>query len=203
MKTQGEDKMSDEQQNFEQQNFENDNANQTSNDYQQPYQNSSMYNQQTGGYQQNGYQQNGYQQNGYQYQQPYYGQAQQQDLSTGFGVAAMVLGIVSIVLFFSGINIVCSILAIVFGAIQLGKPKGHKSAIAGIICGGVGIVLSVLLWMAVVIGTLGLAVYQYGDDSNHHFKIQFDGHTYEWDGGLKEIFGDDDTETEFFDDDIF
>lgn len=65
----------------------------------------------------------------------------------GLAVASMVLGIVSIV--FSccvWIGFVCSVLAIIFGILTLRKgPEGKSMAIAGIICGGVSIVLSVFV----------------------------------------------------------
>lgn len=47
----------------------------------------------------------------------------------GFGIASMVLGIISLVLFFSFVNIPLAILAIIFGIIQLTRkaPKGWQS----------------------------------------------------------------------------
>lgn len=66
----------------------------------------------------------------------------------GFSIASLVLGILaivtSIVLF---ISVVLGILAIVFGAISARK-SGSKMAIAGIVTGTVGIILSLLIvWM--------------------------------------------------------
>ena len=44
----------------------------------------------------------------------------------GFGIASMVLGIISLVLFFSFVNIPLAILAIIFGIIHLRDCHGHK-----------------------------------------------------------------------------
>lgn len=63
----------------------------------------------------------------------------------GYSVASLVLGILAIitsVVWFLGI--ILGVLAIVFGAVSLGT-RGRKKAIAGIITGGTGIVLSLLV----------------------------------------------------------
>ncbi|MEU6847111.1 DUF4190 domain-containing protein [Streptomyces sp. NPDC046716] len=76
--------------------------------------------------------------------------------SNGLGVAAMVLGIVSDVLFLMWpIAILCGILAIVFGAMGRGKARRGEAAnpgqaLAGIICGSVGIVLAVGFVAAII-----------------------------------------------------
>ena len=52
----------------------------------------------------------------------------------GFAVASMVLGLISLVLFCTGINIITAILAIVFGIIHLVKQKQNPGmAVAGIV----------------------------------------------------------------------
>ena len=66
----------------------------------------------------------------------------------GMAIASLVLGIVSIVtgccIYY--LSIPCAILAIVFGVIVLRKNEGGRGmCIAGIICGAVGILLSILL----------------------------------------------------------
>ena len=83
---------------------------------------------------------NGYPQNPYQRYNGYY----QQDPSRGFGIASMVLGIISLLCFCSFVNVLPAILSIVFGIISLSKRKNNGFAIAGIICAAVSIVLLVI-----------------------------------------------------------
>ncbi len=68
----------------------------------------------------------------------------------GLSIAALVLGILSVVLSFAMfISIIAGVLAIVFGAVAVKSP-GRKKAIAGIITGAAGIVLSILLVVTVL-----------------------------------------------------
>ncbi len=83
---------------------------------------------------------NEYPQNPYQPYNGYY----QQDPSRGFGIASMVLGIISLLCFCSFVNVLPAILSIVFGIISLSKRKNNGFAIAGIICAAVSIVLLVI-----------------------------------------------------------
>jgi Domain of unknown function (DUF4190) len=76
--------------------------------------------------------------------------------SNGFAVASLVLGIVSLVLFFTiWLPFLLGTLAIVFGALGISKankPGGRQKglAIAGLVCGVVGIVIAVLFIVAIV-----------------------------------------------------
>lgn len=76
--------------------------------------------------------------------------------NNGFGIAALVLGIVGLVLSWTMLfGVVLGVLAIVFGAIGRGKgTKGEATnrgqALAGLILGGVAVVASVLMFIAVV-----------------------------------------------------
>ncbi|MFD8566059.1 DUF4190 domain-containing protein [Streptomyces sp. NPDC059639] len=69
--------------------------------------------------------------------------------SNGLGIAAMVLGIVSDVFFLMWpIAIICGILAVIFGTVGRGRAKRGEAtnpgqALTGIICGSVGLVLSI------------------------------------------------------------
>lgn len=64
----------------------------------------------------------------------------------GLNIAALVLGIVSIVLWcLWPISIVCSILALVFGIIGIKKP-GKSMAIGGIVTGAISIAIWVVLF---------------------------------------------------------
>ena len=84
-------------------------------------------------------------------QEPY------QPVSQGFGIAALVLGVISMVLFCSCINIPLAILAIVFGIIQLTKPDSAKGmAIGGIVTG----VISLIAFVVFCIGIWGSVDFQ-------------------------------------------
>lgn len=73
------------------------------------------------------------------YQQPYSPVPQQND-RRGMAIAAMVLGIISVVMVCLWyVAIPCGILGIVFGCVSL-KSSGHGMALAGIICGSAGLV---------------------------------------------------------------
>lgn len=67
-----------------------------------------------------------------------------------FGIAALVFGVLSIVLFFTVIpSIVLGILALIFGFVQRKKAK-NKWALTGIILSIIGIILSLgLVWLIV------------------------------------------------------
>jgi len=76
--------------------------------------------------------------------------------SNGFAVAALVLGILSLVMFFTiWLPFLLGVLAIVFGSLGIsrankigGKQKGL--AIAGLVCGAVGMVIAILFIVLIV-----------------------------------------------------
>ena len=72
----------------------------------------------------------------------------QQVDSQGLSIASLVLGILAIVTSVVWyISIVLGVLAIIFGAVSV-KKQGRKKAIAGIVTGSIGVILSLLiLWM--------------------------------------------------------
>ncbi|WP_444852279.1 DUF4190 domain-containing protein [Streptomyces sp. NPDC000229] len=99
----------------------------------------------------------------------------QQSPANGMGITALVLGIISVVVFcLYGLGIVLGILALIFGIIgrkkaQRGEANNHGMALAGIILGAVGIVVggAFLAFMIWVIATEeGRANYEdeYGHD---------------------------------------
>lgn len=126
--------------------------------------------QQGGQYQQAGqYQQNTYYQQNMQYQQytpyqqngPYgqggqYGYQQQPQKSGGNGLAitAMILGIASLVLFCTCLNIPLAIVSIILAIIHLVRRSytGKGFAIAGIIMSGISIVVGIIFWVMIVTG---------------------------------------------------
>ncbi len=77
---------------------------------------------------------------------------------TGFAVASLVLGIISIVISCLGYNIITAILAIVFGALYLSKkqPQRRGMAIVGLILGIVSIAIFVILIILVVVFAVGM-----------------------------------------------
>lgn len=120
------------------------------------------YQQQTGSYGQNSFAgTNSYSySNGSAYtnqnQNLYYGQAgQNKEESIGFGVASLVLGILSIFTFFCCVNYIFAILAIIFGIVQMVKSKKKGLAIAGLITAGISIILSTIIWAVVMTGSAG------------------------------------------------
>ena len=93
---------------------------------------------------QNGYQQNGnYQQNPYGQQNPYNqpvgpnGKKQ----GNGFGLAAMILGIISVVFFCSCINIPMAIVGIILAIVSITQYEEHTMGIIGLILCIISIVL--------------------------------------------------------------
>ena len=123
--------------------------------------NQNGYGQPAGGqnYNQNGYgqpnggvnyNQNGYNQNGY--NQPPYGAATKSD-STGFGIASLVLGIISIFTFFCCINYILAVIAIVLGIVQIVKSSKKGLAIGGIVTAVISIIGATIFW--VLIGSAG------------------------------------------------
>jgi lysylphosphatidylglycerol synthetase-like protein (DUF2156 family) len=68
----------------------------------------------------------------------------------GFGVASLVLGIASLLLFCTFVNILTGILAIIFGVVQIASNKKKGMAIAGIVTSIVSFVLLVLICIIIV-----------------------------------------------------
>ena len=74
----------------------------------------------------------------------------------GFGIAAMILGILSLVFCcFGKYTIVLAVLAIIFGIIGLKKP-GKGMAITGIVTGTLGCILAIVLVVFVILTGIGL-----------------------------------------------
>lgn len=76
----------------------------------------------------------------------------------GLAIAAMVLGIVSLVLFCIWyISLPCAILALVFGILSL-KSSKRGMAIAGVVTGAVGFILMVVLYVFIFF-VIGISTY--------------------------------------------
>ena len=89
----------------------------------------------------------------FKYQQPY-PQYQQPVMppkgdGIGFGVASLVLGAVSILMFGCCVNYILAIIAIALGIVQLVKNKQKGLAIGGIVTACVSILLGTWLWIGV------------------------------------------------------
>jgi hypothetical protein len=66
----------------------------------------------------------------------------------GKAIAALVLGIVAVVFFCccTYIGIICGVLAVIFGILEIKKNgEGKGMAIAGTICGGIGAVAGIIM----------------------------------------------------------
>ena len=87
----------------------------------------------------------------------------------GMSIAALVLGIVSLVLFcYTYVSLPCAILAIIFGIV--GKKKGGKGmAKAGLIMGIIALALVVLFWVLALAGfaALGSFAGELGEELNN------------------------------------
>ncbi|MEO6881456.1 MAG: DUF4190 domain-containing protein [Mycobacteriaceae bacterium] len=136
-----------------------------------------------GGYQQGGYSQGGYSQGSYpqgNYAQGSYAQGgddQHRPLRNGFGIAALVLGIVSIPAGFIVVGIVFGIAAVVLGflgrsRVKRGEANNGGLAIAGIITG----ILGILIGVGALVFILFLAKSDYGqcviDAGGSQAKVQ-------------------------------
>jgi hypothetical protein len=77
--------------------------------------------------------------------------------SKGFGIAALVLGLVGVVLLWLPyVNIICAILAIIFGILAIVKTTSKGLGIAGLVLGAVVILIGVILIIiaAAAVGTV-------------------------------------------------
>ena len=85
---------------------------------------------------------------------------------TGFGVASLVLGIISVVFFCSCLTYITAPLAIIFGIVQLVRSKKGKGlAVAGLITGIISLVACIAFWVALT-GNTALSdsiLNEYGD----------------------------------------
>lgn len=69
--------------------------------------------------------------------------------NSGFSVAALVLGIIGVIPCCCGVNIIPSVLALIFGIISRKSQKGSM-AIAGIVLGAIGIVVAIVIFIAYI-----------------------------------------------------
>ena len=103
----------------------------------------------------------------------------------GLAIAAMVLGIVALVLFCLWyISIPCAILAVVFGILSL-KSSKRGMAIAGISTGAVGFILMIILYVfiffVVGIGTYSgiQSIIDEYEDHNYNYNYHYNNYKYD------------------------
>ncbi|MEG1946768.1 MAG: DUF4190 domain-containing protein [Lachnospiraceae bacterium] len=77
----------------------------------------------------------------------------------GLGIASMVLGIISIILSCTYINVITAIVSIILGIIQIVKNEKKGMAIAGIVCSVVSVVILVML-VIIGIAVMNTSAYQ-------------------------------------------
>ena len=89
-----------------------------------------------------------------------YYQSRPRKESQGLAIASLILGILSLMFFLTGVNILTSILALVFGIIYLStvkQKKGKGMAVAGIITAALAIVLCIGAWVFIIGNAANLA----------------------------------------------
>lgn len=109
----------------------------------------------------------------YNYGQPAGRYGSNKSESEGFGIASLVLGIITVLLFCTCISWITGILAIIFGIIQLIKGNKKGMAIVGLITGGIGFIASVILYILIFFTSLG-SYSNYDDIYNHIYDDIYD-----------------------------
>ena len=107
----------------------------------------------------------------------------------GLAIAAMVLGIVSIVFCcVYWVSIICAILAIIFGIVAI-KSSGKGMAISGIVTGSIGIFISLF----VTIFLIGISSVIYNETVDVIKDNDWDDYeyNYDWDDSGYEYYFDD------------
>lgn len=101
-------------------------------------------------------------------------QSKQKGDGIAFGVASMVLGIISLLLFCTCVNFVLAILAVIFGVVQLVKHKERAFAVTGIVTAVISILLGILLWGTAAVGLGGITMNDYTDIYDYYYGDELD-----------------------------
>ena len=97
----------------------------------------------------------------------------------GFSIAALVLGIVAIVLCCIWyISIPCGILAVIFGILGIKSSKKGMS-IAGLITGAIGLVISIIIFFALVVIGMVVGITEGIDNTDYNDRYYY--HRYDTD----------------------
>ena len=107
---------------------------------------------------------------GYNYGQP---NGNNKSESEGFGIASLILGIITVLLFCTCISWITGILAIIFGILQLVKGNKKGMAIVGLITGGIGFAASIILYILIFFTGLG-SYSSYNDIYDHIYDDIYD-----------------------------
>ena len=95
----------------------------------------------------------------------------------GFGIAALILGILSIIFSFTVVlSIIMGILAIIFGILQLTRKSGKGISIAGIITGAFGIIITVIFILC--ISYFVSKVDEYDNGYSYDYNFNYDNGNY-------------------------
>lgn len=132
-----------------------------------------------------------------------YGQQAPQAPSKGFGIASLVLGIISLILFCSCVNIILAAVAIVFGILQLAQKDAPKGmAIAGIVTSCFSIILFIIAFVTFIVTTDFQEVMEHGYGYDQNLEDYFFGNGYapQFDDDGNMYFPDSDDEYEDRDD---
>lgn len=102
-------------------------------------------------------------------------QQQKQEPGKGFAIASMILGIISLVLFCSCINVPLAIAATILAVVQFVKNGKNGMAIAGMITGILSIVLCVVFWVVVLMKSIDETNgYSFPEYWEEEFQNEFD-----------------------------
>lgn len=82
-----------------------------------------------------------------------YTRSEESGTGNGFGIASLILGIVSLVGLCFCLGPITGLLAIIFGIIHLARrPEKRSFGIAGIITGSMGVILSIIIFAILMFG---------------------------------------------------
>ena len=107
---------------------------------------------------------------GYNYGQP---NGNNKSESEGFGIASLILGIITVLLFCTCISWITGILAVIFGILQLVKGNKKGMAVVGLITGGIGFAASIILYILIFFTGLG-SYSSYNDIYDHIYDDIYD-----------------------------
>ena len=110
----------------------------------------------------------------------------------GFGIASLVLGILSLVFFWCFLNIPLAVLAIIFAVVHFSRSAGHNGfAVAGIVTSVVSVVLTILMVVLIVVFAFGARSWGYSETIPFEQFIDGNGEAEpdynEWDGDSEEF----------------
>ena len=105
----------------------------------------------------------------------------------GLGIASMVLGIISLLLFCTCVNWITGIIAIILGIVQLVKHKEKAFAIMGIATAGLSLVLAICMYGSLWAATDGMDYEELYDSyyGSYYDDYDEDDYYYDEDGNRK------------------